>query len=158
MKSAGSSKGHRKGGQQDRHGRIQRARRRALQALYQWQLTQQDTDVILKQFRQAQDMSTVDEEFFENLLRGVIDEHQDLNARLQNYLDRPMQQVDPIEQVVLRIGAWQLLHRPDIPYRVVLDESVDLAHRFGAEQGHAFVNGVLDKAAREWRPDECKIS
>jgi N utilization substance protein B len=103
-------------------------------------------------------MSTVDEEFFENLLRGVIDEHQDLDARLQNYLDRPMQQVDPIEQVVLRIGAWQLLHRPDIPYRVVLDESVDLAHRFGAEQGHAFVNGVLDKAAREWRPDECKTS
>lgn len=154
MNSADSSKGHRKGGQQDRHGRKQRARRRALQALYQWQLTQQDTDVILEQFRQAQDLSTVDEVFFEALLRGVIEEQQDLDSKLQNFLDRPVQQVDPIEQVVLRLGAWQLLNCPETPARVLLDESIDLAHRFGAEQGHAFVNGVLDKAARAWRPQE----
>ncbi len=156
MTSRKSSKGPHKVGQRGRHGRRQRARRRALQALYQWQLTRQDSDVILKQFRKAQDLSSVDEVFFESLLRGVIDDQQDLDTKLQNFLDRPLQHVDPIEQVVLRLGAWQLLNCPETPCRVVLDESIDLAHRFGAEQGHAFVNGVLDKAARDWRPEEFK--
>lgn len=125
-----------------------------MQALYQWQITLQDADEILRQFRLAQDLSLIDEEFFEHLLRGIIDEQQELDARLQPFLDRPMGQVDMIEQVVLRLGAWELLHCPEVPFRVVLDESIDLAHRFGAEQGHAFVNAVLDKAAKAWRADE----
>ncbi len=137
-----------------RHERRQRARRRALQALYQWQITRQQAGEILRQFRQAQDLSQIDEEFFENLLRGVIGEQQDLDGSLQPFLDRPMVQVDIMEQAVLRIGAWELLHCPEVPFRVVLNEAIDLAHRFGAEQGHAFVNGVLDKAARVWRPKE----
>lgn len=137
-----------------RHERRQRARRRALQALYQWQITRQEASEILRQFRQAQDLSMVDEEFFEALLRGVIDDWQELDIQLQPFLDRPMAQVDLMEQVVLRLGAWELLHCPEVPFRVVLDEAIDLAHRFGAEQGHAYINGVLDKAARAWRADE----
>lgn len=137
-----------------RHERRQRARRRALQALYQWQITLQDADEILGQFRLVQDLSQIDEEYFELLLRGVIDEQQDLDARLQPFLDRPVGQVDMMEQVVLRLGAWELLHSPEVPFRVVLDQAIDLAHRFGAEQGHAYINGVLDKAAKSWRADE----
>jgi transcription antitermination protein NusB len=146
--------GHKVIAHKGRHERRQRARRRALQALYQWQITRQDADEILRQFRLAQDLSMVDEEFFENLLQGVIGNQADLDAQLQPFLDRPMVQVDIMEQAVLRLGAWELLHRPDIPFRVVLDECIDLAHRFGAEQGHAFINGVLDQAARSWRPAE----
>ena len=136
------------------HERRQRARRRALQALYQWHITRQGADEIVRQFRLAQDLSMVDEEFFESLLHGVIGSQAELDARLQPFLDRPMVQVDIMEQAVLRLGAWELLNCPDTPFRVVLDECIDLAHRFGAELGHAFIYGVLDKAARCWRPAE----
>ena len=131
-----------------------RARRRALQAIYQWQMTGQDATTILAQFREAQDFDNVDVAYFERLLRGVSDEAEALDAILQPCLDRPVEEVDIMERVVLRIGAWELLHSPEIPYRVVLDESVDLAHRFGSEQGHSFVNAVLDKAAKSQRPIE----
>ena len=134
------------------HEDRQRARRRALQALYQWQINRQDAEEIVRQFRDTQDFSLVDEEFFEELVCGVIAEQESLDGSLQPCLDRPMVQVDIMEQAVLRLGAWELLHYPEVPFRVILDESIDLAHRFGAEQGHAFVNGVLDKAAKSWRP------
>ena len=131
-----------------------RARRRALQALYQWQITGQSADDILQQFRAVQDMQGVDEDYFETLLRGIVAGHEELDARLVPFLDRPMGQVDVMERVVLRIGAYELLNCPDLPYPVVLDECVDLAHRFGSEQGHTYVNAVLDKAARQWRNAE----
>jgi len=131
-----------------------RARRRALQALYQWQITGQGADEILTQFRTVQDMSGVDQDHFERLLRGVIASRQDLDAELQPLLDRPIGEVDLMERVVLRLGAFELLHCPELPFRVVLDECVDLAHRFGSEQGHSYVNAVLDRAARLWRADE----
>ncbi len=138
----------------DRFGPQKRARRRALQAIYQWQLTDQDPSEILRQFREIQDMSQVDEGFFEQLLRGVTEDNKRLTDALEPFLDRSMDQVDVMERVVLMIGAWELLDRPEIPYRVVLDESVDLARRFGSEQGYSYVNAVLDKAARKWRADE----
>ena len=116
-----------------------RARRRALQAIYQWQITGQEAGEILGQFQAVQDLSQVDEEHFEKLLRGVTTDKTILDAALQPFLDRPMEQVDLME-------------------RVVLDESVDLARRFGSEQGHSFVNAVLDKAARKWRADEAGSS
>jgi transcription antitermination protein NusB len=137
-----------------RHQRRQRARRRALQALYQWQITRQDAGEILRQFQAAQDLGEVDADYFAALLQGVIREQAELDERLGPFLDRPMQHVDAIEQAVLRLGAWELLHAEDVPLRVILDEAIDLAHRFGAEQGHAFINGVLDKAARSWRAAE----
>jgi len=131
-----------------------RARRRALQALYQWQITSQEATEILAQFNAVQDMSSVDVEHFEKLVRGVSEGKDGLDGKLQEFLDRPFGQVDLMEKVVLRIGAFELLNCPAQPFRVVVDECVDLAHRFGSEQGHAYVNAVLDKAARAWRPDE----
>ena len=131
-----------------------RARRRALQAIYQWQITGQDADEILRQFRAVQDMSGVDEMHFEMLLRGISSEQKSLDGEIQPFLDRPFSQLDLMEQVVLRIGAYEMLHFPEMPFRVVVDECVDLAHRFGSEQGYAYINAVLDKAARQWRPEE----
>ena len=135
-----------------------RARRRALQAVYQWQMTGQDPADILTQFHAAQDFSNVDVALFEELLRGVCSEVNSLDEALQPFLDRPMKEVDVMECVVLRMGAWELIHRADVPYRVVLDEAVDLAHRFGSEQGHSFVNAVLDKAAKQLRAIEVGLS
>jgi N utilization substance protein B len=119
----------------ERFERRKRARRRALQAIYQWLITGQDSNEILGQFRVVQDLSQVDEEHFERLLRGVTNDREVLDQALQPFLDRPLQQVDLMERVVLGIGAWELLNCPELPYKVVLDESVDLARRFGSEQG-----------------------
>ncbi len=138
----------------DRFGPRKRARRRALQAIYQWQITHQSADEILRQFREIQDLSQVDQPYFEQLLQCVIKQKDRLIDALEPFLDRPMDQVDVMERVVLMIGAWELLDCPDVPYRVVLDESVDLARRFGSEQGHSYVNAILDKAARKWRAEE----
>jgi N utilization substance protein B len=131
-----------------------RARRRALQAIYQWQMTGQDAADILRQFQDVQDMSNVDEAHFEVLLRGVASESDALDEALQVYLDRPVEQLDQMERAVLRIGAYELRHCPELPFRVVIDECIDLANRFGSEQGHAYVNAVLDKAARTWREQD----
>ena len=142
----------------DRFEPRKRARRRALQAIYQWQITHQDANEILRQFREIQDLSQVDVGHFEELLRGVINETKRLTEALEPFMDRPMEQVDVMERVVLMIGAWELLECPEMPYRVVLNESVDLARRFGSEQGHSYVNAVLDKAARKLRADEVATS
>ena len=105
-------------------------------------MTGQDAREILKQFQAVQDMTGVDEAHFENLLLGVSSGREGLDRELQPFLDRPIDQVDLIEQVVLRIGAFEMLNCLESPFRVVLDECVDLAHRFGSEQGHAYVNAV----------------
>ena len=131
-----------------------RARRRALQALYQWQMTGQDASEILLQFRQEQDFSQVDEAFFTQQVQGVTTSVADLDAVLATFLDRPPEQLDVMERVMLCMGAWELAYQPGTPCRVVLDEMIDLAHRFGAEGSHAYINAVLDKAVRHWRPQE----
>jgi N utilization substance protein B len=134
-----------------------RARRRALQALYQWHMTGQDADEILGQFREEQDFSNVDTELFASLVRKVIRNQEELNEKIAPFLDRPVKQLDVIEHVILSIAAYELLYTIEVPFEVVIDESINLAKQFGAEQGHSFVNGVLDKAAREWR-DPAKFS
>ena len=131
-----------------------RARRRALQALYAWQLSDSPVDKVIEQFRAEQDMDIADLEYFEALVRGVVKHHVELDAVLTRYIDRSMAQVDPIERAVLRIAAYELAHRPDVPYRVVINEAIETTKRFGAEQGHTYVNGVLDRAALEWRAAE----
>ncbi len=131
-----------------------RARRRALQALYQWQLTGQDEQDIIAQFLEEQNFSNVDTELFRSLVKGVVNTHRKLDDDLQPFLDRPSGQLDVIEKVILQIGAFELRNHPEVPYRVVLDEAIDLARRFGAEQGHRFVNAVLDKVARNCRKGE----
>ena len=131
-----------------------RARRRALQALYAWQMSDSPVDKVIEQFRAEQDMEIADLEYFEALVRGVVKHHAELDAVLSRYIDRSMAQVDPIERAVLRIAAFELAHRPDVPYRVVINEAIETTKRFGAEQGHTYVNGVLDRAALEWRAAE----
>ncbi len=128
-----------------------RARRRALQAMYQWHLTGQDTRDILVQFHEEQDFSNVDTPLFTMLVTEVCAAQTDLDEKLKPFLDRPLVQLDVIEHVTLSIAAYELLHSPEVPYQVIIDEAVNLAKRFGAEGGYSFINGVLDKAARHWR-------
>lgn len=122
-----------------------------MQAVYQWQMTGQNAGEIIVQFLEEQDFENVDVEKFKALVMGVIKESEPLDEILEKYLDRPFSQLDGVEMSILRIGAFELQHQLEVPYRVVLDEGVDLAHRFGAEQSHGFINGVLDKVARQLR-------
>jgi N utilization substance protein B len=128
-----------------------RARRRALQALYQWHLTGQEVGEILDQFQEEQDFSNVDTELFATLVRKVSKDQADIDEKIQPFLDRPVAQLDVIEHVILSMGAYELLYSIEVPHQVVIDEAINLAKQFGAEQGHSFVNGVLDKAAKQWR-------
>jgi len=128
-----------------------RARRRALQALYQWHLTGLDVGEILAQFREEQDFSNVDTELFATLVRKVSKDQDEIDEKIGPFLDRPINQLDVIEHVILSIGAYELLNSIEVPHQVVIDEAVNLAKMFGAEQGHSFINGVLDKAAKQWR-------
>ena len=128
-----------------------RARRRALQALYQWHLTGQDAGEIIAQFREEQDFSNVDTELFATLVRKVSRDRADIDEKLVPFLDRPLSQLDIIEHVILSIGAYELLNSIEVPHQVVIDEAINLAKLFGAEQGHSYINGVLDKAAKQLR-------
>lgn len=134
--------------------RRSRARRRALQAVYAMQLSGSDVRGILAQFAHEQAHEDADLEYFEDLVRGVASHRVELDAALQPYLDRGVEEVDAIERAVLRIAAYELQHRRDVPYRVVIDEALRTTKRFGAEHGHAYVNGVLDRAAADWRAPE----
>ena len=135
-----------------------RARRRALQALYAWQLSDSPIERVIEQFRAEQDMDIADLEYFETLVRGVARHTDELDEVLSRFIDRTMAQVDPIERAVLRIAGFELRYRPDVPYRVVINEAIETAKRFGAEHGHTYVNGVLDRAAGEWRAQEIQGS
>jgi N utilization substance protein B len=130
------------------------ARKLAMQALYQWQLTQQTASEIKKQFLESEDSAGVDREHFEELVGGCIAKHEELSAALKPFIDRPLDQLDPVETAILMIGMFELQHRVDIPYRVVINEAVDLCKRFGATDAHKYVNAVLDRAARELRSAE----
>ncbi len=136
------------------HQARRHARRAALQALYQWQMTAQDPADIERQFREEQDMGRVDAEYFHDLVHGVAAGVEALDAHLAPLLDRPIPQVDPVERAILRLAAYELAERPEVPYRVVINEAVDIARRFGAEQGHRYVNATLDRLARQLRPLE----
>jgi len=134
-----------------------RARRRALQALYQWQLNDDSASAIITQFSEEQNFDGVDQIYFETLVREVVANREKLDELLAPLIKRSEAGIDHMERVVLRIGACELLHHPETPYRVVIDEAVELAHRFGAEQAHTFVNGVLDKLSTQTRSLERNI-
>ena len=131
-----------------------RARRRALQALYAWQLSGSHMNAVIEQFRHEQDMEVADLDYFEDLLHGVEQHVAELDASLRPYLDREVAEVDPIERAALRLAAYELKYRPDVPYRVVINEAIEVTKRFGADHGHSYVNGVLDKLAGELRSVE----
>ncbi len=130
------------------------ARSLAVQALYQWQVTGQDVVDVVNQFLVEHDTRKFELAYFRDLVAGVPTHLRQLDEALQPHLDRPVEQVDLVERAILRLGAYELLRHPEIPYRVVINEAVELAKTFGAEQGHRYVNGVLDKVARFLRPPE----
>jgi N utilization substance protein B len=130
-----------------------RARRAALQANYQWQMTAEALETIAAQFREEKSWRRIDEELFGAHLYGVPGNVTTLDAHLAPILDRPVAQLDPVERAILRMGAFELTQRKDIPWRVVIDECVELARAFGAEQSHRYINGILDKLARRTRDE-----
>ena len=131
-----------------------RARRRALQAVYAWQIAGGTAQQVIAQFAHEQAREQADLAYFEDLMRGVLEHRGELDVALAAYLDREVEQVDAVERASLRIAAYELLHRPDVPYRVVINEAIDSTKRFGSEHGHTYVNGVLDRAAAKWRSAE----
>jgi N utilization substance protein B len=132
-----------------------RARRYAMQALYQWDLSGTDLPLIRRQFLENEDFSKADTKYFIELLSELPRQVDVVDSTVADYIDRPIEQLDPVERAVLRLATYELLYRPDIPYRVCINEAVQLTRKFGAEQGHAYVNGVLDKAAHKLRAAEC---
>ena len=131
-----------------------KARRLAMQALYQWQMTADDIDGIEQQFFEENDMKNVDQEYFSELLLGVLQEISSIDSELEKHMPRSINSVDPVERAILRIAGYEFIKRPDVPYRVVLNEAVVLAKKFCAEKSHTFVNAVLDKVARDTRTHE----
>ena len=132
------------------------ARQRAVQALYQWQQAGHDVSEIEAQFLAGQEMSRADVPYFQELLHKIPENLEILDAYLQPLLDRKVNEVDNVERAILRIGAYELKYRLDIPYRVVINEGVVLAKKFGAVDSHRFINGVLDKLAVTLRSAERK--
>lgn len=130
------------------------ARRAACQALYQQFLTGDYARNIIAQFSEFPGLDRVDQELFRELLMGVETHREALDEMIAERADRPVEQLDPIEHAVLLIGLYELRERIETPYRVVLNEALELAHEFGGEDGHKFVNAVLDKASLALRKVE----
>jgi N utilization substance protein B len=134
------------------------ARQAAVQALYQWQLTEQSPEDIEDHFILDHEMSKVDMDYFDQLVRQIPLHIHELDDHLIPHVDREIDEIDPVERAILRVGTYELEFHPEVPYKVVINESVELAKTFGAEHGHKFVNGVLDKVAAKLRAVEMNAS
>jgi len=132
-----------------------KARRFAVQALYEWQLSENDPADIEKQFLEEHSFKKVDGDYFAELLHAIPKQQEELDALLQKHMDRSIDSADPVERAIIRIACYELKNRIDVPYRVVINEAIELAKTFGATDGHKFVNGVVDKLAMELRSTEC---
>jgi len=130
------------------------ARKKAAQALYQWHMSGNDLVEIETQFHQEQNMEKVDVDFFHKLLHNVPADISALDELIAQYSDRKANELDPVEQAILRLSCYELKACPDVPWKVVISESITLAKMFGSDKSHAFVNGVLDKLAKELRKVE----
>ncbi len=131
-----------------------RARELTLQALYQWQLSGQTTAFIEKQFVEGKDYAKADQTYFGLLFSGTVNEAENLQAALTPYIDRKFAELSPVERAILLLASYELTHQIDVPYRVVINEAVELAKSFGGTDGHKYVNGVLDKFAANVRSVE----
>jgi len=129
-----------------------------LQSLYQAQIAGHDKFELLRQAHERPEYERVDKEYFDELLPAICDSRVDLERRIAEFADRPLAQLDPVEMAILLIGSYELLSRTDVPYRAVINEAVNLAKRFGAEDGHKYVNAVLDRAVKSLRPREAGIT
>jgi len=130
------------------------ARRAAVQALYQWELTKQSRLEIEKNFLTDDRLKKVDDDYFKELIHEIPRLVEELDSSLAPFIDRDISLVDPIEKAVLRLAAYELIHHAEIPYRVVLNEAIELTRTFGSDNGYRFVNGILDKMGAEVRSVE----
>jgi len=130
------------------------ARKLAMQALYRLQLNEAPWQDLLSEFAAEEDMARADREYFDEIVRVVVESRPALDEQLKDWADRAPAELDPVEHAVLLIGMHELAHRPDVPWRVVVNEAVSLTRRFGATDAHKYVNAVLDRAARVLRPYE----
>ncbi len=135
-----------------------RARELAMQGIYEWRLSGKSAALIEKSTRDEKSLGRYDNEFFGQLLHGAIAQHEALSAQFAPHLDRAVNELSPVEYSVLLLGAYELIHHPEVPYRVVINEAVELAKTFGGSDGHKFVNGVLDKLAAQVRATEIVAS
>lgn len=140
------------------HHARSRARRFAVQALYQWQISHQDIGDIESQFIADYEMEKVDVPYLQELLRRGVERAAELEAGIVPLLDRPFAEVDPVERAVLLIGAYELLYRFEIPYRVVINEAIRLAKMFGAHDSYKYINGILDRLAQKTRTTEIQTA
>lgn len=131
-----------------------RARELAMQGVYEWRLSGKSPSLIEKGTLAEKSLGRYDTEFFGQLLKGAVAESEALSAQIAPHLDRAVNELSPVEFSVLLLGAYELTHHPEVPYRVVINEAVELAKTFGGSDGHKFVNGVLDKLAAQVRATE----
>ena len=130
------------------------AREFTLQGVYAWLVGGADVTLIIANLKDDEQFKRADEAYFRTLIHGVIKEEDMLGARVAPLLDRPLAELSPIERGILLIGAYELLHCPDVPWRVAINEGVELAKKFGGADGHKYINGVLDKLAQDVRAVE----
>ena len=129
-----------------------KSRRNAVQAIYQWKMTAIDCSELLKQFKTDRDeLKKADIDYFDFLVRGVIQKQESILQNYLNTIDRKPEELDLVEQAVIELGIYELMHSPELPYRVVINEYVEAAKMFGAEESHKYINKILDKAAQEIR-------
>jgi len=133
-----------------------KARRLVMQAIYQWQMTGDNISEIKQQFVDENNMTKLDSAFFSEIVSGVASSINELDPLLEKYMSRKMELVDPVERSILRLATYEFINRFDVPYRVVLNEAVNITKEYCAEKSHTFVNAVLDKVAKEIRHIEVK--
>jgi N utilization substance protein B len=137
-----------------KHGRI-RARRTAVQALYQWDIAGGGMEDIISEFESERaELKKADGGYFRDILNGVVQHRTELEREISRVSERGIRELDPVERAILYLGAYELMYRPEVPWLVVVNESVELAKMFGAEQSHRYINGVMDKLARRTRTVE----
>lgn len=132
----------------------ERARRTAMQALYEARMSSKSVAEILNGYADHNELRKADKAYFRKLVQGACEQADELDRYIEPLLDRPLIEVDPVERAVLQIGVYELLYEPDMPARAVINEGLELAKMFGAEESHKYVNSVLDKAARQIRERE----
>lgn len=136
------------------------ARKAAVQAIYQWQITGQNLNLIEQYFIDEQffmEGEEIQRQYFSELFHGVPQDLIVIDGLLSEFVDRAVDAVDPVERAILRLATYELIHATDTPYKVIINEAINLAKDFGADGSHRYVNGILDKVAQKQRPDEIKV-
>lgn len=136
----------------DQQGARSRARELIVQSLYQMQITGHDEAELKAQFHERPDYKRVDQKYYDDLLGGILGSQSELEESIDEFADRPVANLDPIEKSILLLGFHELKVVEGVPYKVVINESVNLAKRFGAVDGHKYINALLDRAAEKMRP------